>query len=90
MAGTGQIGVSGQIVFSADPGAFQCDFQECDIDVAANFVLANVANKLTVAVATSGGTFVARLDFTVRAGFVRPNWTIQTTNAVNILLKIGA
>ena len=77
-----------QIVFDGDPGAFEIDIQESDVD-AANDFLGALGGAVTT-VQHNGTVYVARVDLNspVTANFLRLLMKTQPANAVHVTATI--
>ena len=75
----GELDISVSITFSGAPGAFQCDLQTADADVAAQYVSQGGASMVSV---NAGQT--ANLQWKTRANFARLMMTTQPANSVTV------
>lgn len=88
----GPINISVELLFSADPGAFEVDIQTADTD-STNAYQGQTGTGWALTSASTGsgsGTiFSARTELAVKAHFVRPYVKTQTANGVNITCNIS-
>jgi len=74
-------GVSVELSFSANPGAFQCDVQIADTDADANYITIGSITNVNAG-------FVGRLDLTTLwPKFLRLNM-VSLANAVNVTAQV--
>lgn len=83
----GAINLSLSLIFSANPGTFNYQVQDADIDADANYVTLQTGTITGPAVNQSGGTFVWRAEFigVMRGNFVRLKVNTQTQNVVTVI-----
>jgi hypothetical protein len=73
--------------FSADPGAFEVDVQQADVDADANYLNVSVGAAITSVDATN---FTARADFAPFLGkFLRLKMKTQPANAVTLIAQVS-
>lgn len=82
-------GISVEVNFSADPGAFQIDVQEADTDTDSAYVTVGGATPSSSLTAVNAG-FYGRIElWPLQCKFVRLIMTTTPANAVTLNAKIG-
>jgi hypothetical protein len=80
--------VSFELIWAANPGAFNIQIQDADTDSTGNYVTLPAAGTVTSTPQTAGGTYTSRVELNPwRANYGRLYVQTQSANAVNLTAK---
>lgn len=78
-----------ELIWSGNPGAFNLQIQDAEVDADGNYVTLPTAGTITTSPATAGGAFVSRVELSPwAANFGRIYVNTQAANAVTLTARV--